>query len=81
MEQALKPMGLSLEIGMANQLSGDIEDDGQNRAWVGACFPQPMIENNDLPNSESSQPRPLFAQLGAVTHNNRTLSIRRPRHD
>ncbi len=72
MEQALKPMGLSLEIGMATNYLETLKMMVKiGLGW--GLLPATMIENNDLqilrvPSLDLSR------SLGAVTHNNRTLS-------
>lgn len=72
MEQALEPMGLSLEIGMATNYLETLKMMVKiGLGW--SLLPATMIENNDLqilkiPGFDLSR------SLGAVTHNNRTLS-------
>ena len=72
MEQALEPMGLSLEVGMATNYLETLKMMVKiGLGW--SLLPATMIENNDLqvlkiPGLDLSR------SLGAVTHKNRTLS-------
>ncbi|MEE9357828.1 LysR family transcriptional regulator [Candidatus Vondammii sp. HM_W22] len=72
MEQALKPMGLSLEIGMATNYLETLKMMVKiGLGW--GLLPATMIENNDLQILKVPS-LDLSRSLGAVTHNNRTLS-------